>query len=194
QQFFKSNPEFIFHDSRGFEAGSVDETETVRGFLSKRAKARELADQLHAVWYCLPTDTARPILAADEIFFNEFGIGKAPVIVIFTKFDGLVTTSFNELRGHLGIKEARKQAPAAAEIKLHNLFKMPLDATKFPPTASLHLGCEWDQNDMERPGTTCSALIEETANAITDDALKTLFISVQQINVDLCIQQALRKA
>ncbi|KZP02100.1 hypothetical protein FIBSPDRAFT_771190 [Athelia psychrophila] len=51
EMIFKSNPEFIFHDSRGFEAGSVDETETVRGFLSKRAKARELADQLHAVWY-----------------------------------------------------------------------------------------------------------------------------------------------
>ncbi|KZP02825.1 hypothetical protein FIBSPDRAFT_845498 [Athelia psychrophila] len=140
EMIFKSNPEFIFHDSRGFECGSVDETETVKRFLTERGQAGELKDQVHAVWYCLPTNTARPILAADEMFFNGCGIGKAPVIVIFTKFDGLVTTSFNELRSRLSIKEARKQAPAQAEIKLDTLFKKPLQASKFPPTASLHLG------------------------------------------------------
>ncbi|KZP26972.1 hypothetical protein FIBSPDRAFT_328097 [Athelia psychrophila] len=188
QMIFKSNPEFIFHDSRGFECGSVDETETVKRFLSERAQAGELKDQVHAVWYCLPTNTARPILAADEMFFNECGIGKAPVIVIFTKFDGLVTTSFNELCGHLGIKEARKQAPALAEIKLDTHFKKPLQASKFPPTASLHLG------DMQRGNATCSEVIEVTANAITDDALKGLFLSVQQSNIDLCIHYALSHA
>ncbi|KZP15285.1 hypothetical protein FIBSPDRAFT_85292 [Athelia psychrophila] len=188
EMIFKSNPEFIFHDSRGFESGSVDETETVKKFLSERAQGGELKDQVHAVWYCLPTNTARPILAADEMFFNGCGIGKAPVIVIFTKFDGLVTTSFNELRGRLGIKEARKQAPAQAEIQLDTLFKKPLQASKFPPTASLHLG------DMQRVNTTCSELIEATANAITDDTLKGLFLSVQQSNVDLCIHYALSHA
>ncbi|KZP03859.1 hypothetical protein FIBSPDRAFT_449303 [Athelia psychrophila] len=185
EMVFKSNPEFIFHDSRGFECGSVDETETVKRFLSERAKATELADQLHAVWYCLPTDTARPILAADEMFFNGCGIGKAPVIVIFTKFDGLVTISCNELLGRLGFKEARKQAPAEAEMKLDTFFKKPLQASKFPPTASLRL------RDMQRASTTCPELIEATANAITDDALKGLFISVQQSNIDLCIHYAL---
>ncbi|KZP26036.1 hypothetical protein FIBSPDRAFT_887698 [Athelia psychrophila] len=122
EMVFKSNPNFIFHDSRGFECGSVDETETVQRFLSKRASATELKDQLHAVWYCLPTDTARPILAADETFFNGCGIGK----------------------------------------------------------------------DMQRGNTTCSELIEATANAITDDALKGLFVSVQQSNIEVCIRYALQ--
>ncbi|KZP26019.1 GTP-binding protein [Athelia psychrophila] len=185
EMIFKSNPNFIFHDSRGFECGSVDETETVQRFLSERAHAGELKNQLHAVWYCLPTDTARPILAADETFFNGCGIGKAPVIVIFTKFDGLVTMAFNELRGHLSIKDARKQASAAAVIKLDDLFKKPLQASKFPPTTCLYL------KDMQRGNTTCSELIEATANAITDDALKGLFISVQQSNIELCIHYAL---
>ncbi|KZP26032.1 hypothetical protein FIBSPDRAFT_733173 [Athelia psychrophila] len=139
QMVFKSNPNFIFHDSRGFECGSVDETETVKNFLSERAHTGELKDQLHAVWYCLPTDTARPLLAADETFFNGCGIGKTPVIVIFTKFDGLVTIACNELRDHLSFKYARKQAPAAAVIKLDTFFKKPLQASKFPPTACLYL-------------------------------------------------------
>lgn len=62
------------------------------------------------------------------------------MVVIFTKFDGLIAKSFNELRSELGIKEARQQAPATAEGKLQNLFKVPLDATRFRPNASLHLG------------------------------------------------------
>ncbi|KAF7985534.1 hypothetical protein HWV62_3771 [Athelia sp. TMB] len=148
---FKSNTQFIFHDSRGFECGSVDETEMVREFLKSRGEARELAGQLHAVWYCLPTDTDRPILAADKTFFNECGIGKAPVIVIFTKFDGLITTSFGELfdqgrnsQPKISIKDARKnakvQAPARAEIKLGSLFKEPLQNSKYPPAGFVHLG------------------------------------------------------
>ncbi|KZP30293.1 hypothetical protein FIBSPDRAFT_725939 [Athelia psychrophila] len=185
EMIFKSNRDFIFHDSRGFECGSVDETETVKKFLTKRAKARELKDQLHAVWYCLPTDTARPILAADETFFNGCGIGKAPVIVIFTKFDGLVTMACSELRSHLSFREALKQAPAAAVIKLDALFKKPLQASKFPPAACLYL------RDMQRAGTTCAELIEATAGAITDDALKGLFLSVQQSNVELCSRHVL---
>ncbi|KZP27031.1 GTP-binding protein [Athelia psychrophila] len=194
EMIFKSNTGFIFHDSRGFESGSVDETETVRKFLSKRAQAGEMKDQVHAVWYCLPTDAARPILAADEMFFNGCGIGKAPVIVIFTKFDGLVTKALTELRsgnGSLSFREALKRAPAEAEIKLDTLYKQRLQASKFPPTACLHLKGE---SDMQRGSTTCPELIEATANAITDDALKGLFLSVQQSNINLCIHYALSHA
>jgi hypothetical protein len=52
QLIFKSNPEFIFHDSRGFEAGTVNELELVKEFIRDRADTRELPDQLHAIWYC----------------------------------------------------------------------------------------------------------------------------------------------
>ena len=52
QLIFKSNPDFIFHDSRGFEAGTVDELELVKKFICDRADTKELSDQLHAIWYC----------------------------------------------------------------------------------------------------------------------------------------------
>lgn len=48
---FASNPTFIFHDSRGFEAGSVEELEAVKSFISTRAAANSLKEQLHAIWY-----------------------------------------------------------------------------------------------------------------------------------------------
>jgi AAA+ ATPase superfamily predicted ATPase len=50
QLIFKSNPQFIFHDSRGFESGSLDEIETVKSFITERARSRELPEQLHAIW------------------------------------------------------------------------------------------------------------------------------------------------
>jgi hypothetical protein len=50
---FKSNPGFVFHDSRGFEAGGVEELEKVKEFITKRSKMMELRDQLHVIWYVI---------------------------------------------------------------------------------------------------------------------------------------------
>lgn len=50
QLIFKSNPQFVFHDSRGFESGSLDEIETVNSFITERAESTDLASQLHAIW------------------------------------------------------------------------------------------------------------------------------------------------
>jgi hypothetical protein len=44
--------------------------------------------------------------------------------------------------------------------------------------------------DMDKEATTCSELIERTADAIDDDALKLLFVTVQTNNLDLCIKYA----
>jgi hypothetical protein len=47
---FEGNPGFIFHDSRGFEAGAEEEFELVREFIDKRSKAGNVKKQLHAIW------------------------------------------------------------------------------------------------------------------------------------------------
>jgi hypothetical protein len=46
---------------------------------------------------------------------------------------------------------------------------------------------------MQQDVTTCLELIEKTAQAIDDSALKLLFVSVQQSNIDLCIRSAIEK-
>lgn len=50
EMVFRDRPEFIFHDSRGFEAGGVDEMKKVKAFISEHAKAKRLQDQIHAIW------------------------------------------------------------------------------------------------------------------------------------------------
>ena len=50
EMIFKSNPGFIFHDSRGFEAGGDYELRVVKDFIARRAREKKLYDQLHAIW------------------------------------------------------------------------------------------------------------------------------------------------
>ena len=47
---FKSNPGFVFHDSRGFEAGGVEELTKVKQFITERSGMVDLSKQLHVIW------------------------------------------------------------------------------------------------------------------------------------------------
>ena len=64
---------------------------------------------------------------------------EVPVVAIFTKFDGLVTTAYNELREEHGIREAIKNKVKTAEDMLNENFIKPLMATKFRPSDHVRL-------------------------------------------------------
>ena len=51
---FASNPNFIFHDSPGFENGDDRQLKEVQSFIAERARATEVTDQLHAIWRAMP--------------------------------------------------------------------------------------------------------------------------------------------
>ena len=50
---FRSSPKFIFHDSRGFETGSVNELDLMKKFLADRASEMKLEKRLHAIWWVI---------------------------------------------------------------------------------------------------------------------------------------------
>ncbi|KAJ7135732.1 hypothetical protein C8R44DRAFT_608928 [Mycena epipterygia] len=192
QLIFKSNPQFIFHDSRGFESGSVDEMQKVKSFVDTRARTNKLSDQLHVIWYCVPTDTDRPLLEADQQFFQIRGSGngddnQVPVVAIFTKFDGLVTKAFNDLRrSGTDRPRANQKKAELAHQRLNTHFLDPLRSMKSPPSDHVQL------DDMRKDGSTCVKLIEKTANVLNDETLKLLFVSVQQNNIDVCTLYAVK--
>ena len=41
----------MLHDSQGFEAGEVENFNTVKNFIDRRRNMPEVKDRLHAVWY-----------------------------------------------------------------------------------------------------------------------------------------------
>jgi len=78
---FTNHDGYVFHDSRGFEAGSEDELKTVQEFVKRKSQEKRLKDRLHAIWfvllciysceftrsrlvfrYCIPMDNDRPSL------------------------------------------------------------------------------------------------------------------------------------
>ena len=66
---------------------------------------------------------------------------KVPVIAIFTKFDGLVSTAYGELRDKekLSMKEAKNKKFERALEKLKTNFVEPLDATASRPSDYVRL-------------------------------------------------------
>ena len=90
---FESNQGFIFHDSRGFEAGGRAELYKARNFVIERSEWRKLDERVHAIWYivyyafvivcladcalryCIPMDDDRPFTIAETTFFDECGTG-----------------------------------------------------------------------------------------------------------------------
>ncbi|KAJ7434889.1 hypothetical protein B0H11DRAFT_1756784 [Mycena galericulata] len=52
--FFSSKPGFVFHDSRGVEAGSTKELSVVKQFVEDRSSVDNSRKQLHAIWYSIP--------------------------------------------------------------------------------------------------------------------------------------------
>jgi hypothetical protein len=77
---FPSHPGYVFHDSRGFEAGGEDEVKAVQDFVRRKSQEKRLKHRLHAIWfvlfwylqlqssqglllrYCIPMDNDRPAL------------------------------------------------------------------------------------------------------------------------------------
>ncbi|KAM6490530.1 hypothetical protein JOM56_013873 [Amanita muscaria] len=176
---------FVFHDSRGFEAGGRDEMRIVKNFIKHRSSASKLKDRLHAIWYCIPMDSPRP-LSPSELKFFEQGTGKVPLVVIFTKFDAQVIQEESKL---VDIEDDDKrfgQARLNSEKIFQEEYLTLIMNTKCAPKAYVKL------EHMNEADVNCPQLTEKTADAIDIASLRQLFTSTQMNNLNLCIKDALR--
>ncbi|KAJ7250610.1 hypothetical protein C8J57DRAFT_677312 [Mycena rebaudengoi] len=156
---FKSNPQFVFHDSPGFESGSVDELEEVKVFIENRMNTALRDHQLHAIWHCLPTDSETPLLEADKQLFEVFAKWKeVRVITVLTKFDVLVSKAFGDLRrSGKSLTGANDDKKEIANDRLHTNFIQPLLAQSRPSCLL--------PDDMRLDTSNCNVLIEMTLEA-----------------------------
>jgi len=166
------------------------------------------------------TDNARPLLELERKFFNEKRAGNGsytfdlsefrtdrilavPVIAIFTKFDDLISQVYD-----MDLEE--EENCQAALQALENKFRKPLDEYDYPPRAyvrfegmfrlisalnldlkaRLSIGIHEDKGNHQDQ---VKNLIENTASSLDTPALRMLFVSVQQNNMELCIEYAIRQ-
>ncbi|KDQ19318.1 hypothetical protein BOTBODRAFT_27904 [Botryobasidium botryosum FD-172 SS1] len=188
---FPSSPGFVFHDSRGFESGAVEELELVREFIQKKASLGSMKNQLHAIWYCFSTDSSRFMTAADKEFFDTIDTGTVPVIAIFTKFDVLDAAAFSALSDQgLPFAEAQRKAPEHAQEQFDQDLLPLIKQLAHPPRAVV---CLRNMHNKHSPGVVqkaASELIESTGAALDDGALKVLLVQAQHVNVELCMKAA----
>ncbi|KAI5988452.1 hypothetical protein EDC04DRAFT_3078481 [Pisolithus marmoratus] len=190
---FRSNPGFVFHDSSGFEAGSVKEFDEMKSFVVGRAVTGSLKNRIHAIWYCIPmTDYQRTVTAAEQKFFEECDTGHVPVIVILTKTDTLNLLAIEELLddGDFGVeiteeKAAERERELLQKVSTH--IKGILTKSKFPPKQYVSV------QRMNEQTADCSALMQCTTNALDEEGLQRVLVSTQQSSIALCIEYAVKK-
>jgi hypothetical protein len=66
---FKNHRGYVFHDSRGFEAGDAKELKIVQDFVRRRSQERTLAKRLHAIWFV--TFGTVPVIATSQDFIFQ---------------------------------------------------------------------------------------------------------------------------
>ncbi|KAI6107166.1 hypothetical protein EV401DRAFT_2077318 [Pisolithus croceorrhizus] len=174
---FQSNPGFVFHDSRGFEAGSEEQFDMMKKFVRDRAEATKLNERIHAIWFCIPlNESHRMVMAAEKKFFQECDTGHVPVIVLLTKADTLELDALEELMNKgKSVDDAMDEAEVVEKGILDDCLRRVkgwLNKERFPPKDYLSL----------------------TANALKEEGLQQLLISTQQSNLELCMEFAIMKS
>jgi hypothetical protein len=59
---FSSHRGYVFHDSRGFEAGDTKELKIVQEFVYRKTRETRLKDRLHAIWFVPLGSNSRKLL------------------------------------------------------------------------------------------------------------------------------------
>ncbi|KAI0251088.1 hypothetical protein BJV78DRAFT_1214335, partial [Lactifluus subvellereus] len=181
---FPSRPGFVFHDSRGFEAGSSEELSTVRKFVEDRSSAvSDLRLQLHAIWMCLPLDDSRELFDTEKEPFRWFK-GDTPLVVIFTKRDGAIAKVTSQIiqdnssPSESTISRAfKKQARAKAEVEVTECVKKREEELKQLSKANSAVAF-LTTSDMAEPteesAAACANLIKATQEGLKGPRIKTL--------------------
>ncbi|KAG2117698.1 GTP-binding protein, partial [Suillus cothurnatus] len=193
EMVFQNNPGFVFHDSRGFEAGGQPEFDKVKAFIARRSKEKRLSDRIHVIWYCIPMDEdGRSFTEAEVKFFSQCDTGSIAVIVLFTKFDALYDDEFAELISK-GLSRKDAQALAAQHAKEAFADGPQLKLLYNRKGNHRRPRCHICLPDMDKDNADCRPLIELTAETLDNDTLKRMFVSTQRTTLELCMRYAVER-
>ncbi|KAI0277388.1 hypothetical protein BGY98DRAFT_623455 [Russula aff. rugulosa BPL654] len=185
---YPSSPRFVFHDSRGIEAGAESDchgteageghdssklrTEYIQKFIDDRAQQTRTRDQLHAIWFCMPMDTPRVPSDEFELAFLEKVNCNVPVIAVLTKFEALVDRVKDEYKGRQVAKND------ILKYARENVFN-PLKSVTHAPVAIVQ---------THHKGKGCELLTKKTFEAIKNETLAIIFAMAQQNSMKLACQ------
>ncbi|KAG8993552.1 hypothetical protein FRB93_001931 [Tulasnella sp. JGI-2019a] len=183
---YPSLPRFSFYDSSGIESGSAEEIDKVAKFIAQRS-IMPLNQRLHAIWICLPLDDERPVGETEMRMLSLMNSGEVPVVVVFTKYDGLETRALNTLRqeGQLNPREALRAMADTAErlFKEHWLNRIYTVEPPKPPFVRL--------KDLHKQEGSCQDLMDCTLDMLKDnEPTRKMFVVAQEYNLQKRLEWA----
>ncbi|KIJ29971.1 hypothetical protein M422DRAFT_36747 [Sphaerobolus stellatus SS14] len=186
---FPSRPGFVFHDSRGFEAGSSEELDGARRFVEDSSAATSLREQLHAIWMCLPLDEARELFDTEKEAFS-WARGHIPLVVIFTKCDGAVDKVTSQIISSTSESSSgrafRKEARKSAEIRVTTHIKEREEELRQlgQVNSAIAFLATSDMAELtDASESACANLIKATEEGLAGPKLKTVLALVWGCNV-----------
>ncbi|KIK55634.1 hypothetical protein GYMLUDRAFT_248453 [Collybiopsis luxurians FD-317 M1] len=182
---YPSDKDYVFHDSRGMEAGSEEELRTLKTFIKDKQEKRFLNQRLHIIWLCLPVDNDRP-LGQQEMAFFEHGTEGVPVIAVFTKFEWRVTKAFGQLRDDgKPLKQAREEAQVKALMDFVGIQRQRFANVKYPPAQFAYL------RESDKSFGSCEELREITRQVVQNTVNQVLFSEIKDGDIEIAMAIAL---
>ncbi|KAI0317600.1 hypothetical protein OF83DRAFT_1120481 [Amylostereum chailletii] len=180
---FPSLPGFVFHDSRGIEAGSVNELTMVQEFVSYRSESvKDKKSQLHAIWICLPIDTDRPLLPPEKDLCKLKSNG-IPIIAIFTKADARrtkIAVGLKDGSGPQAVKKAKVEAAKHVDRLIQDLRE------QLPPAGEnrdYETAPDLQKKDDKKCEEFCQKLISKTQALLPSSKMQALLVTVWRNNI-----------
>ncbi|KAF8265735.1 hypothetical protein EI94DRAFT_1734856 [Lactarius quietus] len=123
----EDNRYLIVHESSGLDSQAPDSQgfQTIRDFISRRTDPScSPPERLHAIWICVPLSDAIDGSLGEGVE-EILGIGKVPVILVFTKFDVVVSRVLFDTAGGdpQQYERARARAHTMYEDSCRRLFQ-----------------------------------------------------------------------
>ncbi|KAF8258134.1 hypothetical protein EI94DRAFT_1755521 [Lactarius quietus] len=115
----QDNRYLIVHECSGldYQAEDPQDLQTIRDFISRRTEAsRSPCERLHAIWICVPASDAIDGRLGDGVK-EILGIRHVPVILVFTKFDVVVS------QVRLDIPSGDSQHHERARARAHTMYE-----------------------------------------------------------------------
>ncbi|KAF8264865.1 hypothetical protein EI94DRAFT_1805238 [Lactarius quietus] len=195
---FSNHPGYVFHDSKGIEAGGVEELEILKDFIRRKCEEKRLRKKLHAIWfrpfisrlrqlivrvlrYCVPMDNHRPGL--DIKFYDKICPDPdVPVIVVFTKYDQF---QFNV---EMDVEDDPDKYP---EGNVSEVTQKLFEEYYLGPLGSDDRYVRLEE--MDKKESRCDDLIEKTAATLSGYVAALMISAVQKDDLKLSVKTALTR-
>ncbi|KAK6081937.1 hypothetical protein SCUP515_02716 [Seiridium cupressi] len=214
-----NHPGIIVHDSEGFQAGGTQEVKAFTKFLEKRSGRVPSEEKLHAIWFCIESNSSRPVQAGMANVFA--GVAKVapsiPIVIVCTKKDMYLTSraarfSYDDLDAICGkdispddpLLDRQREFLDSRQREIEELIaRDELTRESYPQLQNVRfqfvLGGEEPRNPKEHTlydSRSIRELVQKTAESIDDGLIADGMIAAQiqdlEAKIDLAIERTLR--